>query len=556
MSQLHIRHLKTHFEKYRPYIDMTDVTTSDSAQRESHFLSRALAAFTLESQAATTAEVACDAVIDGFDDNGIDLVYFDQQNYVLYLIQSKFIHSGSGGPEQAATKKFCDGIRDLIEARYDSFNSKLKRKVPDIQLALDDTRTRIRAIVVFSGNQMSTHAETDLERLRAEINDPTEYIDLSTRDLAQIHGWLTGIVQANDISFEIMLSEWGKTDTPLQAFYGQVNCLEFASIYEKFTARMLNQNIRKFLGDTTINEAIQATISERPELFFFYNNGITLICERVEKTIKGGGDRESGTFKCTGAQIVNGAQTVGSLRRVCDKKREQVAKAKVFIRLISMGSSPGSLASEITRATNTQNKVEKKDFVTLDPRQERLRQELFLENTQYVYKSGEPIEMRDTVTIEEATSALACASGNLAYAILAKKEIGKLWENIDTPPYTELFNDSLGSQRLLRCVQICRKIDDVLAGHKNEKGDARNLAVHGNRVIQHVVLRLLDPAVLAIASAEHEERIAELTSRVFDCALKARALLFPDALLGRLFYNQTKTTEIVNAIVGELRENA
>src|SRR3990172_8026261 len=112
MSQIHIRHLKTHFEKYRPYIDMTDIKTSDPNNLENHFLSRALSLFTLDNQIEVNLPQVSQYIVDAFDDNGIDLVYFDQTNYTLYLIQSKFIHAGTGGPEQGDIKKFCDGIRD------------------------------------------------------------------------------------------------------------------------------------------------------------------------------------------------------------------------------------------------------------------------------------------------------------------------------------------------------------------------------------------------------------------------------------------------------------
>ena len=65
----------------------------------------------------------------------------------------------------------------------------------------------------------------------------------------------------------------------------------------------------------------------------------------------------------------------------------------------------------MTTATNTQNRIEKRDFASLDPTQDRLKNELLLDlNKQYIYKTGErqpPPE--NGCNIDEATIALACA---------------------------------------------------------------------------------------------------------------------------------------------------
>lgn len=556
MANLHVRHIKTQLEKYAGLVDLADKMGRGNTDRENVFLSRALALFALDNFVEVDPSRGADAVVDGFDDNGIDLVYFDQPNSRLYVIQSKFIQNGIGCPEQGDVKKFCDGIRDLIDAKYENFNARLQKHEAMIQSALDDTRTQIVAVLVYTGGPLSTHASKDMERLCEEVNDPTDYLEFLSCDLAEIHRWLVGLVQANDITFEIMLNEWGKTEKPLASFYGQVNCLELVTMYEKFTTRMLNQNIRKFLGDTSINEAIQQTATESPELFFFFNNGITIVCSAVEKTVKGGGDRISGTFRCTGAQIVNGAQTIGSLKRATEKHRDQVERAKVFVRLISLGATEPGLAVGLTRATNTQNKVEKKDFVTLDPTQERLRQDFFLENVQYIYKSGDQKAHQNAITIEEATSALACASGNLNYAILAKKEIGKLWERTDAAPYLDLFPIDVSAQKINRKLSICRAVDDALSLHRKARGDERNLAVHGNKIIQYLVFKTCPKSELENPSTDFDPMVRNKTAAIFDAMQAVRKARFPDALLGRLFYNQTKTQQFVDEVVAALNRSA
>ena len=196
--------------------------------------------------------------------------------------------------------------------------------------------------------------------------------------------------------------------------------------------------------------------------------------------------------------------------------------------------------------------MERKDFVTLDPTQERLRQDFFLDSVQYIFKSGDQKEGQNAITIEEATSALACASGNLNYAILAKKEIGKLWERTDAVPYLDLFPTDVSAQKIYRTVGICRAIDEALSPHRKARGDERNLAVHGNKIIQHLVFKTGPRAEFENPSIDFVPMVRSQTDAIFTAMQAVRTARFPDALLGRLFYNQTKTQLFIDAVVAAL----
>jgi len=82
-------------------------------QHEKNRLSRSLAAFAIEKLAEVTPAQAANAVVDGGNDNGIDAVHFDRPKNRLWLVQSK----AGGAPDMGENKKFCDGIRDLVNGR-------------------------------------------------------------------------------------------------------------------------------------------------------------------------------------------------------------------------------------------------------------------------------------------------------------------------------------------------------------------------------------------------------------------------------------------------------
>ena len=117
----------------------------------------------------------------------------------------------------------------------------------------------------------------------------------------------------------------------------------------------------------------------------------------------------------------------------------------------------------MTRSTNTQNAIEKRDFVALDPEQERIRQELQFEGVEYTYKTGTAsVSAARGFDLMEATLALACAHGDVAMAVQAKREIGRLWEDISKAPYKQLFNNGVNGPHIWETVQTLRAVDVAL----------------------------------------------------------------------------------------------
>lgn len=97
------------------------------------------------------------------------------------------------------------------------------------------------------------------------------------------------------------------------ANYGFVDAGQVASWWEEYNPKLFTPNIRMFLGDSDVNKELEATLIQEPEKFYYFNNGVTILCNSYEKTRAGGTRRDSGTFECKGVSVVNGAQTVGSI---------------------------------------------------------------------------------------------------------------------------------------------------------------------------------------------------------------------------------------------------
>jgi hypothetical protein len=302
-----------------------------------------------------------------------------------------------------------------------------------------------------------------------EINDPTELVTFKSERQRDIYNSISLGTTGAPINIDVSISEWGQIREPYQAFYGQVAASDIVGWYESFQSRLFDPNIRVFLGDTSVNENIISSVQNESQNIFYFNNGITALCSSIKKKPIGGNSRESGIFEISDLKIVNGAQTVGSLSKAKIDYPTEIENAKIIVRFISLENCPDGFERNVTRYNNTQNRIDRRDFVALDPEQERLKMELLLESIDYVYKSGERvINYNSGFDLVDATIALACSNSRVELCVQAKREIGKLWDDIEKAPYKLLFNGSTQGPKLWRLVRIQRIVDEFLDNKSRE----------------------------------------------------------------------------------------
>ncbi|PAP79739.1 hypothetical protein B1759_15630 [Rubrivirga sp. SAORIC476] len=318
--------------------------------------------------------------------------------------------------------------------------------------------------------------------------------------------------------------DWGTIGDPYRAYYGRVSADQIHKWYSEYGTRLFDSNIRNFKGDTDVNIDMQATLAEEPGKFWYFNNGITILCNSIEKRAIGAGSRGVGEFLCKGVSVVNGAQTVGSLSGAIASGFEKANSAEVIARFISLSECPSGFSKEVTTATNTQNKIERRDFASLDENQERLKSELHLDlGKTYAYKSGDPVPRKeDGCTLEEAVVGLSCHYSEVRYSTEVKQAIGRMWKDKSRPPYTNLFNDNTSAIMMWNVVRVMREVDLVLGLESSKVGAVNRMdhvAVHGNRFILHHVFKNLEDVQLGDRSFElssYAERIRATTYYILE----------------------------------------
>jgi len=139
-----------------------------------------------------------------------------------------------------------------------------------------------------------------------------------------------------------------------------------AALYDRYSARLLEQNVRTFLqARAQVNKGIRATIMNEPQMFFAYNNGITATAQEVETRTTDSGLQ---ILRMTDLQIVNGGQTTASLFHT--QRRDKADLSRIFVQMkLSVIDSEQSemVVPRISEYANTQNRVNAADFFSNHP---------------------------------------------------------------------------------------------------------------------------------------------------------------------------------------------
>lgn len=553
MSRLHVRQIATKIiELFGNKVDISDIQDPQSEEGKSRCLTRYLAAYAVMNYAQTSEIDAANSIVDGYNDNGIDAFYYAPNNKKIVIVQSKWIHKGSGQPNNGDVKKFTDGIRDLIDLQFERFNQKVQNKQNIIESAINSFDSKFDVILIHTGDEaLSIHNDRTIQDLVDELNDAGDgtkenIMTFHYLSQAKIHASLAKGVEGDPINIDVGLTQWGKVEDPYYAVFGVVSGEEVHSWYKQFGNRLFSKNIRKMLGFTDVNEEIKETIQHTPEMFWFYNNGITLIADSVKKSIANGNNRDIGTFQLLNTNIVNGAQTVSTIGQIDDEERVNLESVRIPIKIISLEKAPDNVGINITKANNRQNRIENRDFVSLDEHQIRLKTELALDNIEYNISRVETFRSAENAfDLSEATIALACASKQISLAVQAKREIGKFYENVSKQPYSTIFNENTTGRYVYTAVKCLRQIEQLIqekvTSLPKRSGKAYGTLIHGNRMLAFLVLNQVDIHQFSQQSEINLDplNIPEKFNATYEKLLNIIEHNYPDKVLGTLFKNAT-----------------
>lgn len=207
-------------------------------------------------------------------------------------------------------------------------------------------------------------------------------------------------------------------DTGVESWVFSMPTPSVGEMFRSAGVRLFARNIRGYQGETNpINTSMGQTITSEPENFWYFNNGITIVCDRAKREVEGRRD----VLRVVRPQVINGQQTTRTLATHSSRK------ASVLTRVIQIPRSNGDetryddVVSKIVRATNWQTPIRPSDLVSNDYLQVYLEREFRKRGYQYIRKRMSKGEAR-------------ALYGGTAYWQVKKEELAQALAGCDLDP--------------------------------------------------------------------------------------------------------------------------
>ena len=542
----------TLIENFVPHLPpLLDATRpADEQQRKN--LSRAFSAFALHRLCDISQVDAAKAVVDDFDDNGIDAIYYMAATETLYIIQAKLKASAQFSQEEALA--FCQGIRKILIQDFSTFNQNFQNRLVEIEDAFENC-SHIQLVVAHTGPGISTHASSAIIDLIEEDHGEERFVkNIFDYNATAVVQDLQGVKAYKRVDADLWVQKCSLVTEPRTTYFGLIKLSDLVKLHQKYDKALYDKNIRTFLGHKTdVNKSIRQTLVDNSKEFLYLNNGVALLCQEIEPKGSNRSNRGGKKLKIRGLSVINGAQTIASAARFLeDNDGADISDARVSITLIK-ASADGEFGKSVTRARNHQNPVFLSNFVALDDEQERLRRELAHLHIHYAYKAEVVDNKTDPqrIGIEEALQALALFQNDPRFVVWLKKEPARLLD-MGTDQYKELFPSTLSAIQLANAVRFLRYMQSRTIVEGRGVGPERLSYRHGNHAIGWVLAKrikkeqqgatLLDDSKLKHSLSVPFDELRQIHWTETQQRLHLKGPL-------ALFRNQTDTIPLLEAIL-------
>jgi len=460
-------------------LPLLDTRRPDEEQRRKN-LARAFSAFALHRICDISPIDAAKSVVDDFDDQGVDAIYYLAGTETLYIVQAKLKASEQFTLDEALA--FCQGIRNLVMQDFSAFNQNVQNRLVEIEDAIENC-SHIQLVIAHTGSGISAHAAAAIKDLVEEehgeerfVKNPIDY------DASRVVHDLQGAKAYKRVDADVWIQKCSSVAEPRRTYFGLIQLNDLVKLHQKHGKALYDKNIRTFLGHKTeVNISIRQTLADNPKEFLYLNNGVAVLCQEIEPK---GSKNIRKKLKVRGLSVINGAQTIASAARFLEEKNDaDISDARVSITLIK-ASADGEFGKSVTRARNHQNPVSWSDFVALDDEQERLRRELAHLGIHYAYKAEVAENKADPlrIGIDEAAQALALFHNDPRFVVWLKKEPARLLDT-GTDQYKELFSAALTAIRLANAVRFLRYVQSRTSVEGRGVGPERLSYRHGNHAL-------------------------------------------------------------------------
>ena len=404
------------------------------------------------------------SITDGGNDRGIDAVYIDSrpESRVIHLFQFKYIDKFEKRTDTFPSNEidkiltFLDDVLQKNVSIKGNCNPLLYQKIEAIWEAFDDGVYTINIHLCSNASQL---VGAQRKRLDDSLR-PYKHAHVKEHDLIWFSHHLSRS-QADDRVYTIALVEdqyFSRADGFANGLIGTVRAdeiIKFISDPEFATEvddSLFEENIRVYLGEQNdVNRKIfTSAVSKDNSKFWYLNNGITVVCERLSYQPRSSNPRA----ELLNPQIVNGGQTSHAIFEAARGDLKKVRDVKILIRIIE--TKDKNFTHEVAEATNSQTPIRSRDIRSNDSIQIRLENSLRPLGYFYERKNDQHVEQ----SAEKRIDAVKLGQIILAY-ILREPDRAKTSSNrIFGELYSLVFDESfLSAENVLSLWKIYRAIE-------------------------------------------------------------------------------------------------
>lgn len=320
-------------------------------------------------------------IID-YHDMGVDCYEIFEESEDIYLIQNKFYSDDSFVSKSYIENDFL--LRPLNALRQGTY--KKSQELQDMYNKYKEhPEFKIYLHLYVTNNRKAEGIDESIQKFNRNNSDCIAKIfyldDIKEQYFGEVFKeekhYKTIIHTKNNGTVLNVLPRDYKLNIPLTAKYVFTPVISVYNMYKGAKEKrypIFDMNIREFLGKTGVNKKIYDTLLKPEERanFFYYNNGITIICNKIGITETKSTEilNADASIEIIDPQIVNGCQTVNSIYEALknidpDKLSEEYADTFVMLKILEIDKNNYDekfLYTNIVRYTNSQNSIDEKAF--------------------------------------------------------------------------------------------------------------------------------------------------------------------------------------------------
>lgn len=408
------------------------------------------------------AEDTFDCLTEGGGDFGVDAIHISEEHdgeFTVSLFQAKYRNNleGKANFPEKGIDTLINAIQYLFNpaATLEHINQRLLAKVEEARsLIRDGYIPQVRALACNNGLPWNESAQEAIDR--ADFGSQVVWEHVNPERLIKILQASVTIKETLQLTGKAIVEDMDFS----RVLIGKISVVEIASLIEQYGERLLERNIRRYLGlrGNRVNEGIRQTLTGGENSnFYFYNNGITLTCDNFSYNALQDGDYQ---VRVENLQIINGGQTCMTISQTLQSPdlQDQNARAYVLVRLYQLPADNDDLVQKITYATNSQNPVDLKDLRANDERQRRLALDIEQLGFNYRRRSGAVNNQATDIPSGLAAEAILSIWREKPHQakFFSREHFGKLYDSI----FTQQLNGAqvIIAVQLYRISEKCRRV--------------------------------------------------------------------------------------------------